>query len=148
MNHEDLSSRLDSVERENRRLKRAGAVALGFVGAALLAAQWAPVRGRSLVEAGGFALGDGSGRTLALLSSSPDGAPFLVLYDEAGAPRGTLSMSMAGPSCLSFRDRDGQVRWTLPCQTGDTPPASGRPAVPPRPTGRSERWLSLLIAPS
>ncbi len=84
---ETLARRLDRVERENRRLKQAGVVALAVIAAVVLMGQ---VRGRSrLIEATqiraeSFILMNSKSRILGALGISDDGTPLFYLNSKPG----------------------------------------------------------------
>jgi hypothetical protein len=71
----DMLSRLDNLERENRRLKRGGAVALVLLGSFILMGQ---SQTRKIVTAQKFELKDDQGKTAAVLAIV-GGAPVLSL---------------------------------------------------------------------
>jgi hypothetical protein len=81
---ETLAIRLDRLERENRRLKRTGAVALVGIAALVLMGQTTPGEVANVVEAKQFVLRDSRGDTRAVLALGPDGSVGLGLSDKAG----------------------------------------------------------------
>jgi len=85
-NWQALTERVEKLERQNRRLKQAGAVALIISAAVLLMGQASPNR---TVEANEF-----------------------ILKDEGGTVRGRLHMGADGP-LLALLDANGQVRAQL-----------------------------------
>jgi hypothetical protein len=105
--HDSISSRIERLEQQNRRLKR-GALAclLLFAGIGLMAQtkqRAAAPRARPpavprvrTVEAESFILKDSSGRVRAELSMSGTG-PSLKLKDEAGAALVTLALNDGAP---------------------------------------------------
>lgn len=108
-----VEARLDKIERQHRRLKRAGGAALLLVSAALVMAQAAPVP--ETIEAQAFVVRDADGQERARLSATGSElgtGPALVLYDAAGAVKTMLSASEA-TSVLGLYGVDGKVRANL-----------------------------------
>ena len=99
LNLEIMSGRLEKLERQNRRMKQAGAVVLLFAGALLLMGQAPP---RRMVEANEFVLKDGNGRVRAILSAAT--SPTLYFLDENGVNRAAL-----GPSGLALSSGERQL---------------------------------------
>ncbi len=77
---ETLARRLDRMERENRRMKQVGVVALAVIAAVVLMGH---VVGEKVVEAERFVLLDSSGQPRAVLAVAKGGSG-LYLYDRAG----------------------------------------------------------------
>jgi hypothetical protein len=92
-------ARLEKVERENRRLKFAGAVPFLLLTAVLVMGQ-APPKGRTL-EAEEFVLRDSAGTRLAVLDVT-DGSPALSLLDRAGVTRAALQVFATGGVALDL----------------------------------------------
>lgn len=131
-----LTQRLARLERENRRLKGLGAVAL--VGIVALVLMGHSAEGRKVVEADQFVLrlpdgqvrgelnfvGDGAvrlalydrdrTRRLQLVVAVPDGAPALTFYDKNSQPRALLALKNDGTPQLEFYDKDGRPLWKAP----------------------------------
>ncbi len=118
---ETLARRLDRVERENRRLKRAGIVAVAGIAAIVLMGQAAsklapPGKPGKVVGAEQFIVHDARGGVRATLGTLPDGTVRLILYDR-GNPGETRVILSAGPEtspALSFSDKAGKVIWSAP----------------------------------
>ncbi len=118
---EALARRLDRVERENRRLKRSGVVALAVIAAIVLMGQAAsklapPGKPGKIVGAEQFIVHDARGGVRAELGTLPNGTVRLVLYDR-GNPGETRVILSAGPEnspALSFSDKAGKVIWRAP----------------------------------
>lgn len=118
---ENLSKRLDRVERENRYLKQAGVAALTVIAAGVLMGQGIrktapPGKPGKIVGAEQFIVHDARGGVRAELGTLPDGTVRLVLYDR-GNPGETRVVLSAGPDRspgLTFSDRDGKVTWSAP----------------------------------
>ncbi len=114
----EVGQRLERVERQNRRLRRAGIALFVVVAAGLLMAQ-APPKER-IVEAEGFRLKDRQGNVRAELVVSRDG-PRLVLFGEGGKEhkeRLTLDVVKEGP-ILTLYDANGQGRLSLTALLGE-----------------------------
>jgi len=89
---EVLSARLDRLERENRRMRRAGGVLLAGLAALVLTGQALPAGAPRVVEAELFVLRDSGGSTRAVLHTQADGSPSLDFRDAAGRPRASLGV--------------------------------------------------------
>ncbi len=118
---ETLARRLDKVERENRRLKRSGVVALAVIAAIVLMGQAAsklapPGKPGKVVGAEQFIVHDARGGVRATLGTLPGGTVRLVLYDRgnSGETRVILSAGPEGSPVLSFFDKAGKVIWSAP----------------------------------
>lgn len=107
-----LVVRLERLERENRRLRRAGAVALAGV-ALVLMGQTTSGEVAKVVEATQFVLRDSKGDTRAVLALGPDGSVGLGLSDEAGTARAWLSLGPQGSPSFALFDRAARPRATL-----------------------------------
>ena len=79
-----VEARLGRLERENRRLKRAGLLGLAVIAAVMLMGQVRPTR---VLEAEAFILRDSTGTALAGLEVDSDGYPRFGLYDRNGKAR-------------------------------------------------------------
>ncbi len=95
-----LARRLDRVERENRRLKRAGVLALTVIAAMVLMGQAAsklapPGKPGKIVGAEQFIVHDARGGFRAELGTLPNETVRLVLYDR-GNPGETRVILSAG----------------------------------------------------
>ena len=118
---ETLARRLDRVERENRRMKQAGVVALAVIVAVVLMGQatWKlapPGKPGKIIGAEQFIVHDARGGVRAELGTLPNGTVRLVLYDR-GNPGQTRVILSAGPEtspALSFSDKTGKVIWSAP----------------------------------
>src|SRR5262249_54824385 len=88
-----LTSRLEHLERQHRRMKQAVASALLLVvaGVALGAGQQQPPA--DVIKAKAFTVVDGTGRTIAILGADSDGQPGLSIKDlESGKERMWLGL--------------------------------------------------------
>ena len=101
-----VAERLDKLEKQNRRLKYAGAAALLLVSTALVMGQAAPVP--ETIEARMFIVRDADGTARAALTVTELG-PSLVLYDADGKLRAELTVMETGPR-LHLLDADGTMR--------------------------------------
>ncbi len=131
---DELTNRLDRLERSNRMLKGAVAMlSLAFVG--LVAVGWTSpdgtvearefilksadgkqraVLGVNADGSPGLVLIDANEKTRAALIVGPDGAPFLSLYDADGKVRESLGVEANGSPYLGLCDADGKIIWTAP----------------------------------
>ncbi len=93
---QEMSVRIERLERENRRIKKCALLVAMLFGALFVMGQSpaqksAPVKAVKVLDAGKFILKDGRGKMRAELSLFAD-RPALVFYGESGAP--TLSMGI------------------------------------------------------
>jgi hypothetical protein len=102
---QDLSERLEKLERENHGLKRAGLVALALTAVLLLTGQ---ARSNRVLEANRFVLRDSSGQVRAELKTEEDSSPRLVLFDAHGGGRAWLDLNKKGEPALRFWDASGK----------------------------------------
>ncbi len=105
-----LIERLDRLERENRRLKIAGAILLLVVAAGGAMGQVLPKAVPKVVEAERFVLRDTKGKILATLGAEASGLLALVLYDQNGKARAVLGVVADGRPVLSLLDQNGKDR--------------------------------------
>jgi hypothetical protein len=91
--------RLEKLERQNRRFKRAGLVVMLLAGATLLIGQ---AKSQWKAEAEMFILKDAEGKVRAELGMAVHG-PHLAFYDAAGTRRAVLGIVQKGPG-LFFLD--------------------------------------------
>ena len=110
-----VAERLEGVERENRHLKRWGAVALIGIVAMVLMGQAVP--GSRTVEAEQFVLKDASGKIRGTLAIRADGTPRLEFLEEDGKPRIVLAVWPNGSASLGLSEKErmgGAMLATLP----------------------------------
>ncbi|MGH7299604.1 MAG: hypothetical protein ACREJE_04240, partial [Candidatus Rokuibacteriota bacterium] len=88
--HHHLTRRLDRLERENRRLKLLGALALLGLAALTVMGQTAATPVVNTIEAERFVLRDGAGHARATLGLRPDGTAALALADDTQQERVVL----------------------------------------------------------
>lgn len=103
MNEPTLAERLHRLERENRRWKRAGGVALAVTAAVMLMGQ---ATSSKVIEAERFVLRDSQGRNRGGLRVLTDDRPLLQLADEHGRPRAELAVLSNNTPALYFYDYD------------------------------------------
>jgi hypothetical protein len=115
---ETLARRLDMVERENRRLKQAGMVAMAVIAAVMLMGQ---AMQSKVVEAEQFVVRDASGKVHAALGTVNKRAVSLALIDKNGNPRVVLGASSDGSPSLSFYDKGVNRRAVLGLRADDSP---------------------------
>jgi len=80
--HDHLTRRLDRLERENRRLKLLGGLAMLGLAALTVMGQTAPTSVANTLEAERFVLRDNAGNVRATLGLRPDGTAALALADD------------------------------------------------------------------
>ena len=105
-NSTDLVRRLETLERENRRMKRIGLGLAGVAGALALTSLVAP-RLCKTVWAERFVLNDSSGNTRLKLDAYSAGSPTIVAQDRDGRTFAKLTLAGDKP-CLEFFDQDGE----------------------------------------
>ena len=115
-----LTQRLDRLERENRRLKLAGAIRLLALAAVGAMGQVLPKAVPKVVEAEGFALLDAQGKLRAVLSTSGAGLA-LSLMELNRVPRANLALSSSGEAALSLVDLNAKRRIFLGIDTSGAP---------------------------
>lgn len=115
--------RLESVEGENRRLKRAGVAALAVGAAVLLTGQAVPSQVAKLVEAEQFVLRDPSGKARAWLNVA-DGAVNLALADKNERSRTLLYVMADGTNGLILATEDGKTRVEMKLGANSVPTLS------------------------
>jgi len=103
---ETLARRLDRVERENRRLKRSGVVALAVIAAVGLMGQATKGKVAKVIEAEKFIVRDASGKVRGVLGAHEDTVVF-GLYDMQEKTRLVLFMGPDGSPGIAVYDRRG-----------------------------------------
>lgn len=109
-----LERRLRRVERDNRVLRRAGAVLVIGVAAVMLMGQ--TILHRRAVESEAFLVRDAQGQVRAMLKALENGTVGLSFYDQAGVARAWLRVLTDGTPGLVLSDESGQVRTMLNVQ--------------------------------
>ena len=97
---EALVKRLNRLERENRRLKRAGVIALAVMTAVVLMGKATAGKVAKVVEAEGFVLRDARGTVRARLETLSFGKVQLVLFDKDEKPQSILGVGSDGPGLI------------------------------------------------
>ncbi len=115
-----LTQRLDRLERENRRLKVAGAILLLALAAVGAMGQMTPRAVPKVVEAERFVLRDTKGNILAIMGTEASGTS-LSLYDQKGKPRAWLGVTADGAPVLALFDQNGKDRAGLVLGADGTP---------------------------
>ncbi len=106
----NLETRVKQLERQNRRFKQLGAVAIVLAGVAVAMGQEAPKKPKT-IEAEKFVVVDGRGKHRATLGME-GGNPTLVLADLAGKPLMTFR-TRNGKSAMYIFDANGTPRVEL-----------------------------------
>jgi hypothetical protein len=119
--------RLARLERENRWIRRIGAVCLALVAAVFLmgqdkAKELPDLEVRSL-EVRTLVVKDKDGKVRAALRARPDGAPTLSLSDKDGGTRALLATWPDGSPGLCLYDKDSKRRALLALRLGDGSPS-------------------------
>ena len=117
-----LTARLERLERESRRWRRATLLVL--VGAAALAAmgQTPPHRLSKTLEAEEFVLRDGRGQVRASLGMGQNPtATVLQIHGDNGKPRTRITVSSDGTSSLEVMDGGERVRVLLGVKDNGAP---------------------------
>src|SRR5215472_18592030 len=124
----EINARLERLERENRRMKKIGIVAVVFASVLFISGQ---AKTNKVVEANEFVLKDGNGKARARLSMftlsentlMQKDIPNLSFYDAEGHPR--IFIAAESPIYLVIPRRlVGQTRGTTNGKDGQTPAAS------------------------
>ncbi len=97
---EALVKRLNRLERENRRLKRAGVIALAVMTAVVLMGKATAGKVAKVIEAEGFVLRDARGTVRARLETLSFGKVQLVLFDKDEKPQSILGVGSDGPGLI------------------------------------------------
>ena len=118
---EHLARRLDRLERENRRLKRLGALALIGLAALTIMGQTASAPVANTIEAERFILRDASGNARASLGVRPDGTAALALADDTQQERAVLTVTAPFSSMISSAAVSAKKRTPRLTQASATP---------------------------
>ena len=128
---QDLAKRVTRLEKENRRLRTIGLLAVVGIAGALAMGQGATPKGNEIIEARGFRIVDENGNGRGSLGLNPDGLTLLNLkhkdgttrfaielhgertlmrlFDENKKPRHTMQVSKGVPS-YGLLDGNGKLR--------------------------------------
>jgi len=105
-----ITRRLESLERDNRRLRRILLIGLLVATGAAAAAQQVVIPTAAHVKTERITLVDGDNRTRAVLETPSvpefDGNPVLTFYDNDGHRRVRLGINDAGPILQTFDEED------------------------------------------
>ncbi len=102
---DNLARRLERVERENRRLKRVGVVALALIAGVVLVGQATPSNLAKKVKAEAFVLYDSTGNLRAQLSVNPEGVVHGSLIDMHIQPQFSVGLLPDGSVTLDLGKR-------------------------------------------
>jgi len=106
---QDLTARIEKLERETRAWRRVGLAAVGLAGVALLASMTSAVC--RTVNAERFVLQDGRGRERARITAyETGGAPLLSLLDAQGKPQLSFGLSESGQAYVELQGEKGACR--------------------------------------
>ncbi len=106
MNEQSLITRVNRLEKENRRMKLAGLLVLVGIAAVIVMGQAEPSRVAKVIEAEKFVLRDTSGITRAVLGTiDPSGWAGLILFDK-NPYRRSISLGTPDPF-LQFHTKEG-----------------------------------------
>jgi hypothetical protein len=142
MTIEDLSARLEKVERANRRMRAAGVAALVLLAAGAAIGQTAPAAKE--IRAERFTVVDREGRERVLLATQPNGTYGFWLIGRNGKPSGTFGQPEGGVPAISLRDDDDNTRLSLMATVDGT---AGLCLYDKKGTRRGE-FFSMLGGPS
>jgi hypothetical protein len=107
----NLEQRLERLERENRWMRRIGAVGVAVVAAVFLIGQGKDKELPDL-EVRSLKVKDNAGKVRAVLASDTDGTVYLRLRDKDGKPRAGLTLFADSPS-LDLWDKNCETRAVL-----------------------------------
>ena len=103
-----VMNRLEKLEKQNRRFKQIGTLALILLGSVLLMGQTSP---RRTIEANRFVLKDANGKSRAEWTASPSVAA-LIFDNDAGYASLVLQVDNDNPSLVLYKDK--KVLWKAP----------------------------------
>jgi hypothetical protein len=112
-------TRLEQVERQNRRMKIGGILVVLVASAGLLMAQAMPKT--TTVEAQAFVVRDATGTQRAALHLTPDGGAALSFLDPAGRGRAALRIDREGSPDLTLLDQTATTRAVLRVERNGAP---------------------------
>ncbi len=128
----ELTRRIDLLETQNRRIKKAAALMLITAAATLVmgqipqqpirippngpgrveGVQTPPVSDEGRLRAQAFVLVDEKGKERASLVTDGGGSVFLVMFDKDGRPRADMQVGNYGPS-INFYDPNAKTRLVI-----------------------------------
>src|SRR5437016_2139911 len=103
-----LKRRLDGLERENRWMKRIGAVIIMVFAAMLIMGQAGPSKVAKVIEAERVVLRTSRGNVRAMLGVAEDDTTFFRFYDKEGRPRIAISLAANSDPIFSLAYKDGK----------------------------------------
>ncbi|HSB69691.1 MAG TPA: hypothetical protein VLT62_10190 [Candidatus Methylomirabilis sp.] len=112
-------TRLERVERQNRRMRVGGIMVLLVASVGLLMGQAMPKA--TTVEAEAFVVRDSTGKQRVALHLAPDGGAALSFFDPAGMGRATLRVDREGSPDLTLLDQAAQNRAVLRVERSGAP---------------------------
>lgn len=125
----DVVRRLETLERQNRNLRRAGLAAVALTGVAFLASASAVCK---TVWAERFVLKDASMQERAVLTAyETGGPPKLTLLDAQGEAALTFGVAEDGIAFMELPTEEGPVRHSIRLSSDGT----AVPATPAKPEG-------------
>ena len=131
----DINTRLEKLERENRRMKKIGIVGIVFVSVLFISGQ---AKTDKVVEANEFRLVDSAGKVRALLSMIPSG-PELSFYDDHGTV--VANISTTPDPALYLGEPGSKGRAIIRAGTPETTPPNATISVSRRSSRqRPTRW--------
>ncbi|MBL8857361.1 MAG: hypothetical protein JNL28_02495 [Planctomycetes bacterium] len=104
-----LNARLTQLERENRRLKKWGAIASGALCTLALVGFAAPIV-CDIVTGERLVIRDHTGRARVGIDAYRTELPGLTLHDKSGRERAKLAIDDKGDATLSFTDEKGVAK--------------------------------------
>ena len=107
----DIGARLEKLERENRKMKKAGIVVAVF-GAALIAMGQSQSQAAKVVEAHEFRLKDSSGAVRGKLFTNDEGQTLLELQNAVGTATASIGTGSVGAS-INLSGSDSKSSLTL-----------------------------------
>jgi hypothetical protein len=106
----DVSARLETLERENRRLKRFGLAALGALGVLSLASFAAAPLVCDVLYCERLVIRDARGGQRVKIDAYNTETPGFELYDRDGKSRAKLYLDNEGEAFLTVYDAKGKVK--------------------------------------
>ena len=113
---DSLAQRIELLEQQNQRLKRAVAAIIIVIGAVVLMGQAVPKT--ATVEAQKFVLKDKHGKLRAVLGEGADNEIGLIVYDGKQRPRATVAMDDNDLPMMRLLDDGGRERVVLDTTAG------------------------------
>jgi hypothetical protein len=118
---QDILRRLQILEKQNQRGKKAAALFVLLLGALMLSGQASRPRVPKVIEAERFTVKDTNGTPRASWGIGSTGALVLGFFDKSGKTRITLSVEPDGSPILYLYGKDQTRRFLLYLNEGDLP---------------------------